>query len=136
MKVLFVAGFGPVVEDPAASRDFYLGALGLPLTPMPGDDLYLHAEKLDGVRHFALWPLAHAAQSCFGKLEWPASTPKPTAWLELDVEDLAVATAALKHRGCQLLVENRKEPWGKSVSRLLSPEGILIGITITPWLRS
>jgi hypothetical protein len=31
-----------------------------------------------------------------------------------------------------LLVKNRKEPWGQSVSRLLSPEGLLLGITVTP----
>ena len=32
--------------------------------------------------------------------------------------------------------DNRKEPWGQTVTRLLSPEGILIGITLTPWLRT
>jgi len=41
----------------------------------------------------------------------------------------------LKKRGYKLLVEARKEPWGQIVSRLLSPEDILIGITFTPWLR-
>ena len=28
IDVLFVAGFGPIVRDPAASRKFYSGALG------------------------------------------------------------------------------------------------------------
>jgi hypothetical protein len=32
-------------------------------------------------------------------------------------------------------VDNRTEPWGQTVSRLLSPEGLLIGITFTPWMR-
>ena len=27
---------------------------------------YLHTGGLDGVKHFALWPLAQAAESCFG----------------------------------------------------------------------
>jgi len=29
IEVLFVAGFGPIVRDPAASRKFYSEALGL-----------------------------------------------------------------------------------------------------------
>ena len=135
LKVSFVAGFGPIVRDPAASRALYRDTLGLPLEPMPNDDTYLHAEGMDGVRHFALWPLAQAAQSCFGAAEWPASIPEPTSWLEFDVDDVATASAELERRGYRLLVNNRKEPWGQTVTRLLSPEGILIGITFTPWLR-
>lgn len=135
IDILFVAGFGPIVRDPAASRAFYLDTLKLPLAAMPGDDAYLHGEKLDGVKHFALWPLASAAESCFGMRDWPASVPEPHAWMEFDVEDLAAASATLKARGYTLLVDNRAEPWGQTVTRLLSPEGILIGLTITPWLR-
>ena len=26
-------------------------------------------------------------------------------------------------------------PWGQTVTRLLSPEGLLTGVTFTPWLR-
>lgn len=136
LKVLFVAGFGPIIRDPAASHALFRDALGLPLKAMPDDPAYLHAENIDGVRHFALWPLASAAQSCFGSPDWPASVPEPKSWLEFDVEDVASASAELQRRGYQLLVNNRTEPWGQTVSRLLSPEGILIGVTFTPWLRS
>ena len=135
LKVMFVAGFGPIVRDPAQSHALYRDTLGLPLKPMPNDDTYLHAEAIDGVRHFALWPLTHAAQSCFGSPRWPTSIPEPTSWLEFDVEDVASASVELQRRGYHLLVNNRQEPWGQTVSRLLSPEGILIGITFTPWLR-
>ncbi len=134
LKVLFVAGFGPVVKDPAASNAFYMDALGLPLEKQAGAGYY-HAEKLDGVRHFALWPLSQAAQSCFGVDAWPPNVPEPHSWLEFDVEDVATATATLKALGCKLLVEARKEPWGQTVTRLLSPEGILVGLTFTPWMR-
>jgi len=79
LKVMFVAGFGPIVRDPATSRALYRDTLGLPLEPMPNDDTYLHAEGLDGVRHFALWPLTHDAQSCFGSPQWPASVPEPAS---------------------------------------------------------
>jgi catechol 2,3-dioxygenase-like lactoylglutathione lyase family enzyme len=135
LKVLFVAGFGPLVRDPAKSKRFYVDMLGLPLKAMPGNDIYLHGEGLDGVRHFALWPLAQAAQSCFGTDVWPADVPAPQSWLELDVEDIVTATAWLKAQGCKLLVEARVEPWGQTVTRMLSPEGILVAITVSPNLR-
>jgi catechol 2,3-dioxygenase-like lactoylglutathione lyase family enzyme len=135
LKVLFVAGFGPLIREPAKSKQFYVDTLGLPLEPMPHDETYYHGEKLDGVKHFALWPLAAAAQSCFGTTDWPKDVPEPHSWLEFDVEDVASATKVLKDKGYALLVEAREEPWGQTVSRMLSPEGILIGITFTPWLR-
>ena len=136
IRILFVSGFGPVIREPAQSAGFYRDALGLPLEPQPGGDPgYLHSEKIDGVRHFALWPLKDAAVSCFGKPEWPAELPVPQAWLEFDVEDVASSARALTQRGYRMLVAERKEPWGQIVSRLLSPEGILVGLVITPWLR-
>ena len=135
LKVLFVAGFGPLVRDPHASKAFYVETLGLPLEALPDNPDYFHGETLNGVRHFALWPLAVAAESCFGTRSWPERIPTPHSWLEFDVEDVASATQVLKDRGYTLLVECRKEPWGQTVTRMLSPEGILIGITFTPWLR-
>ena len=135
LKVLFVAGFGPVVRDPVVSKSFYVDTLGLPLEPMPNDSTYYHGESIEGVRHFALWPLTHAAQSCFGSGVWPDNIPVPHSWLEFDVEDVPSATNVLRDRGYSILVEARQEPWGQTVTRLLSPEGILVGITYTPWLR-
>src|SRR5258708_6177142 len=64
IDVLFVAGFGPVVRDPAASRKFYSEALGLSFKEDATG--YLNTSGLEGVKHFALWPLAQAAESCFG----------------------------------------------------------------------
>jgi catechol 2,3-dioxygenase-like lactoylglutathione lyase family enzyme len=136
LKVLFIAGFGPVTPDPAASKKLYVDTLGLPLTAMEGNADYYHGEGIEGVKHFAIWPLDQAAQSCFGRSSWPTNIPTPGSWLELDVEDIESATKVLKQRGYKLLVEARKEPWGQTVSRMLSPEGILLGLTITPWLRS
>jgi hypothetical protein len=134
LKVLFVAGFGPVSPDPKASRALYLETLGLPIEPMPDNPDYLHG-GMNGVKHFAVWPLAQAAQSCFGADAWPASVPAPNSWIEFDVEDVGTASEALKARGYELLVDNRKEPWGQTVTRLLSPEGVLVGVTFTPWMR-
>jgi hypothetical protein len=66
---------------------------------------------------------------------WPAEVPTPQAWLEFDVENVEEATAALERAGYQPLVRSRREPWGQVVSRFLSPEGLLIGVTLTPALR-
>lgn len=132
-KVLFIAGFGPIVKDRAASRRLYIETLGIDFGDLTEE--YLHTEKLEGARAFALWPLSQAAKSCFGTEQWPDTLPTPQAWLEFDVEDVTGATAALQERGYQLLVENRCEPWGQTVTRLLSPEGLLVGVTRTPWMR-
>lgn len=87
------------------------------------------------MKHFALWPLSQAAQSCFGTDYWPNDVPIPQAWLEMDVEDVEAATEELKSQGYKLLVSARTEPWGQIVTRFLSPEGLLLGLTFTPWMR-
>ena len=133
IKVLFVAGFGPIVRDQNRSEKFYVENLGLSFNREEGG--YLHTERIEGVKHFALWPLSQAAQSCFGKDAWPKNLPVPHSWLEFDVEDVEAASEELKREGYKLLVSSRKEPWGQIVTRLLSPEGILVGVTITPSMR-
>ncbi len=131
MKVLFVAGFGPIVRDMDASLRFYRDAIGMPLEEK-GD---VSTEKVDGVKHFGLWPLAEAAESCFGSHEWPTNMTAPQAWIEFDVDDVAAAAEELRAKGYRLLVAPKTEPWGQTVARLLSPEGVLVGVTITPWMR-
>jgi hypothetical protein len=133
IDVLFVAGFGPIVRDPLTSRKFYSQTLGLPFK----EDFsgHLHTGELEGVKHFALWPLTQAAQSCFGSDHWPGNLPVPQAWVEFDVADVELATTELKSQRYKLLVATRTEPWGQIVTRLLGPEGLLVGITHTPSLR-
>jgi hypothetical protein len=133
IEILFVAGFGPIVADKGPSRKLYQQAFGIPFKEEDGG--YLHTEGLDGVKTFALWPLSQAAQSFFGKDTWPGDIPTPQAWLEFDVSDVEKATAELESRGYRMLVKSRKEPWGQTVTRFLSPEGLLIGVTLTPLLR-
>lgn len=135
MKVLFVAGFGPVVRDGAATGRLYRETLGL-RGFKEEEGGYWHTEGVEGVRAFGLWPLEQAAESCFGNPTWPADLPVPQAWLEFDVENIEAATAELEAAGHRLLVANREEPWGQKVSRFLSPEGLLVGVTVTPWMRS
>ena len=131
MKVLFVAGLAPIVKDTAASAAFYRDAMGLPLE---GDD-YLHTDRLEGTKHFGLWPLADAARSCFETDRWPDDVPIPQAVIEFEVDDVAQAAAEMERRGYRLLTGVKTEPWGQVVARLLSPEGLLLGLTSTPWMR-
>ncbi len=133
MKVLFIASFGPIATDPEESRRLYEGSLGVTFKVEDGD--YRHTEDLKGANSFANWPLAQAAESCFGTTDWPVDVVRPQAWLEFDVDDVQEASRELEGRGYLLLVRNRTEPWGQVVTRLISPEGLLVGITVTPWMR-
>lgn len=133
IKILFIAGFGPIVREAAKSRKLYGEALGIPFKEET--DGYLHTEALRGAKSFALWPLSQAAQSCFGKDSWPDDIPAPQAWLEFDVDSVDKATAELQSQGYRMLIKNKKEPWGQIVSRFISPEGLLLGITFTPAMR-
>ncbi|MGC2660788.1 MAG: VOC family protein [Bryobacteraceae bacterium] len=134
IKILFVAGFGPIVRDAKASQSLYRDDLHIPFKEEEGD--YWHTAAVDGVKHFALWPLTQAAQSCFQKETWPADIPIPQAWLEFEVDNVEKATAELSSRGYRMLVTAQKEPWGQTVSRFLDPEGLLVGLTFTPSMRN
>jgi catechol 2,3-dioxygenase-like lactoylglutathione lyase family enzyme len=135
MEIRFVAGFGPIVPDTDRSRTFWERSLGIELEEAaPG---YFTSE-LEGVRAFALWPLSQAAESCFGSADWPADRPVPQAWIEFDVatvEEVANAAAELEAGGHALLLAAKTEPWGQTVTRLQSPEGLLVGVTYTPWMH-
>ena len=133
LKVLFIAGFGPIVRDTGQSRRLYRDVLGIRFKEESGG--YLHTEAVPGAKSFALWPLSQAALSCFGKESWPANLAAPQAWLEFDVDSVEEATEALESSGYQMLVKNKKEPWGQIVSRFISPEGLLVGVTFTPSMR-
>ena len=137
MNLEFVAGFGPVVARPAASRDFWAGDLGIDLAEIAPD--YYGTDSLEGVRAFAIWPLEQAAASCFGTGPWPSDVPAPQAWIEFDVaspDAVTAAAAELEAKGHRLLRQPSPEPWGQTVTRLLSPEGLLVGIVFTPWMHA
>lgn len=133
MHVHFIAGFGPIVREPDAGRRLYGQMLGIGFKEEDGG--YLHTEALEGAKHFALWPLSQAAQSCFGSDSWPNDIPVPQAWIEFDVESVEQATTELESQGYRMLVKNKTEPWGQTVSRFLGPDGLLVGITFTPSMR-
>jgi catechol 2,3-dioxygenase-like lactoylglutathione lyase family enzyme len=136
MKVAFVAGFGPIIRDADEARGFWERGLGIRLEEAaPG---YFTNDDLEGIKAFALWPLTQAADATFGSPDWPADLPKPQAWLELDVESpeaVAGAVDEMAAAGHRVLKGAHEEPWGQTTARLLSPEGLLVGITFTPWMH-
>ena len=133
LKILFIAGFGPIVDGIGESRRLYRDVLGIAFKEESGG--YLHTEAVPGAKTFALWPLSQVAESCFGNDSWPDNIPAPHAWLEFDVDSVEEATAALESAGYRMLVRNKEEPWGQVVSRFISPDGLLVGITFTPSMR-
>jgi catechol 2,3-dioxygenase-like lactoylglutathione lyase family enzyme len=136
MKVSFVAGFGPIVRNVDASRAFWHTGLGIELEEAAPS--YWATDDLAGVKAFALWPLNQAAESCFGLNTWPGDLPIPQAWVELDVESpqaVADAVRELEAAGHRVLRGANDEPWGQTTARLLSPEGLLVGVTYTPWMH-
>ena len=93
MDVQFITSVAVITPNPAVSRRLYLDAVGLPLTAEA--DGYLHSEDIDGSKSFGVWPLAQAAQACFGTPDWPADRPVPQASIEFEVTDVdAVQVAA------------------------------------------
>ena len=137
MDIEFIASFAVIAPDPATSRGLYVDALGLPLEASPGSD-YFHSERIGGARHFGVWPLAEAAQACFGEPAWPKDVTVPQASVEFEVADAAAvasAAAELRHAGFELVHDPREEPWGQTVARLLSAEGLIVGISYAPWFH-
>ena len=137
MEIEFITSTAVITPDHAASARLYRDILGLPLEAAEGDD-YLHSGDIPGSRHFGVWPLRQAARSCFGTDAWPDDRPVPQASVEFEVHDAdAVAAAAgeLRAAGYDLLHDPQTEPWGQTVARLQSPEGVIVGISYAPALH-
>jgi catechol 2,3-dioxygenase-like lactoylglutathione lyase family enzyme len=131
MEVQFVASVAPIVRDVDAARAFYHDALGLTFEG-GGEGDYAYTERLDGTKHFGLWPLSEAARACFGTTEWPLDIPIPQASIEFEVADVAAAAHELEAKRFRLIHGARTEPWGQITARLLSPEGLLVAVCYTP----
>lgn len=137
MDVKFVASVAVVTPNPAESRPLYRDALALPLEPPDADD-YVFTQKLDGAKHFGVWPLAAAAQACFGTHEWPVDRPVPQMCIEFEVAEAAAVAPAIDElaaRGYDVLHGAKTEPWGQVVARIQTPEGVILGISYMPTMH-
>lgn len=133
MKVQFVSTIAAVVADPPEGRKLFIDALGLPLEG-EGDGYY-SSGNVAGTKHFGVWPLSQAAEACFGMKQWPADRVVPQASIEFEVEDVEAVAAAgeeLQRAGFELVHPAREEPWGQTVARLLTEDGLIVGISYIP----
>jgi hypothetical protein len=141
VNILFAASVAVIVPSPGTSRRLFLDTLGLPLTQRAGDECYFN-EVLEGTKHFGIcwiWPLSQAAEACFGSREWPASRPVPTACIEFEVADersVHEVAKELRSAGHELLHPVKTETWGQTVARRQTAQGVLVGISYSPWLHS
>ncbi|MFF4694937.1 VOC family protein [Streptomyces chattanoogensis] len=136
MDVLFITSTAVVVADPPQSRRLFMDTLGLPLEGE--DDGYYSSGSIPGSKHFGMWPLSQAAEACFGTPSWPADRAVPQASIEFEVADadsVAAAGGELERAGFDLLHPARTEPWGQTVTRLLTDDGLIVGISYAPSLH-
>jgi len=136
MNVLFITSMAVVAADPPQSHKLFMDALGLPLEG-EGDGYY-SSGSIPGSKHFGVWPLPEAAEACFGTPAWPDGRVVPQASIEFEVEDAGAVAAAggeLERAGFELLHPARTEPWGQTVTRLLTNDGLIVGISYAPSLH-
>ncbi|MEU6090947.1 VOC family protein [Streptomyces sp. NPDC047085] len=136
MDVLFITSVAVVVADPSLSRKLFIEVLGLPLEGEGNG--YYSSGSVPGSKHFGLWPLSQAAAACFGTPQWPADRVVPQASIEFEVENaeaVAAAGAELQRAGFELVHQARTEPWGQTVARLLTADGLIVGISYAPSLH-
>jgi catechol 2,3-dioxygenase-like lactoylglutathione lyase family enzyme len=133
MHVSMVATVAVISAQPSQSRRLFIDAMGLPLEG-EGDGYYA-SDAIPGCNHFGIWPLAEAAEACFGTPEWPEGLAVPQASIEFEVEHPAAVEAAaseLQSAGFELLHPPRTEPWGQIVARLLTRDGMIVGMSYAP----
>ncbi|MEV6791677.1 VOC family protein [Streptomyces sp. NPDC051320] len=136
MDILFITSVAAVVADPPLSRKLFIDALGLPLEG-EGDGYY-SSGSVPGSKHFGLWPLSQAAEACFGTAQWPVGRVVPQASIEFEVANAEAVTAAgaeLQRAGFELVHQARTEPWGQTVARLITADGLIVGISYAPSLH-
>jgi hypothetical protein len=107
MNIEFLSTVAVIAPDPRASRKLYVDALGLSLESEGGD--YHHSEQIAGCKSFGIWPLAQAAEACFGTPQWPAERPvpqvsvsstlrTPQGWAQRHGSSSKLATSCCTHR--------------------------------------
>ena len=129
MNILFITSVAVVAAEPQAVHR-------CPRSPVGGRGRWLLLQREHpGSKHFGVWPLSEAAEACFRTREWPADRKVPQASIEFEVEDAEAVAAAgfeLQRAGFELLHQARREPWGQTVTRLLTQDGLILGISYAP----
>lgn len=84
-----------------------------------------------------VWPLSEAAEACLGTPQLPADRVIPQASIEVeDADAVAAAGGELERAGLEVLHPVRTEPWGQTVTRVLTDDGMIVGISYAPSLHN
>jgi len=137
MRPQFIGSVGVITRSLAEGRALFVDSIGLPLEQSEGMN-FLHSDRLIGSRYFGVWPLSEAAKSCFGSESWPQDRPIPQLFIEFEMESPSGVTQAaseLESKGYRLLHGPRTDPWGQTVTRLQTKDGLLVGISYVPWMH-
>ena len=137
MEILFVASVAVVVADPPQSRKLFIDVLGLPLEGR-GRRLLLQRQDRWQQALRCLAAVAGRPKPALVARSGPAGDVVPQASIEFEVEDAEAVTSAageLERAGYQLLHHARTEPWGQTVARLLTEDGLIVGISYAPALH-
>jgi hypothetical protein len=137
MKPIFIGAVGVITNNLGEGKALYAEAMGLPLVQTRGTN-FIHTDKLEGSKYFGVWPLSEAAKACFGKTKWPAGRPIPQMFVEFEMESperVSVAASELESKGYTLVHGARTDPWGQTVARLQTVEGLIVGISYVPWMH-
>jgi catechol 2,3-dioxygenase-like lactoylglutathione lyase family enzyme len=137
VKIRFIGSIGVITRSRSEGERFFRGALRLPLEAAEKGD-FLYTKHLAGSRYFGVWTLAEAARACFGTQRWPSRYPVPQMFIEFEVGSPGSVTRAaseLESKGFTLLHAPRSDPWGQTVVRLQTGDGLIIGISHVPWMH-
>ena len=125
--------FAVVTPEPAEAGSCPWTFLGYRFEQADGE--YFQSERIAATRPFGL--AASQAPACLARPSGPARRPVPQATVEFEVESPSAVTEAaaeLEARGHTLLHPARTDP-GATVARILSPEGLIVGVSYAPWLH-
>ncbi len=113
MDIKFIAGYAVITKNSEESAKLYRDDLGLPLE---GEEEYLSMDHFPGSKHFGVWPLHMAAESCFGAKSWPENIPEPTSTIEYELGSPSAVASAVREmeaKGYTFIHGAREEPWGQ-----------------------
>ncbi len=137
MRPRFIGAMGLITSSLAKGRALYVDALGLPLRQAEGAG-FLHSTRLGGGRYFGVWPLSEAARTCFRTDRWPTDRPVPQMFIEFEMANPAAVSAAaseFESKGYTPLHRPRTDPWGQTVARFQTEDGVIVGISYVPWMH-
>lgn len=127
-----ISAIAEIVEDVDAAVDFYRNTLGFKVEHEPGSGYAIL--DIPGVLHFGIWGREQAALTILGENANRDQIPLGfTIGFEVDLVE--GDTKVAQDKGLTFIQPIKKENWGQTTSRFLTPSGALCEFSETPWAR-